>query len=78
MPVYDYRCKDCNSVSEIFLRSSDSEVRCPRCGSENMERMISASYMIKMGTSKSGNTCCGRRERCETPPCSEAESCRRM
>jgi putative FmdB family regulatory protein len=77
MPVYDYRCQDCNKVSEIFLRSSDSEVRCPGCRSENMERLISASYMIKMGASSSGVTCCGRRERCDKPPCSDAESYRR-
>lgn len=75
MPVYDYRCRDCNKVSELYLRSSGSEVRCPGCGSENMERLISASYMIKMGASKSGATCCGRGERCDKPPCSEGENC---
>jgi len=77
MPVYDYKCQDCSKMSEIFLRSSYSEVRCPSCNSENMERLISASYMIKMGASASSSTCCGRKERCDTLPCSKDESCRR-
>ena len=78
MPIYDYKCAECGQVSEIYLRSSDSEVRCPGCSSENMERLVSVSYIIKTGVSTSGATCCGRRERCDKPPCSEGESCSRM
>ena len=77
MPIYDYKCGDCGKVSEIFLRSADSEVRCPGCSSENMQRLVSASYMIKMDTSAPGSTCCGRTERCEAPPCSTGDICRR-
>ncbi len=78
MPIYDFRCHECGRVSEIFLRSAnDQVVRCPGCGSQNMERLITASYMIKMGTPAQGTTCCGRTERCETPPCSTGGICRR-
>ena len=78
MPIYDFRCQECGRVSEIFLRSAnDQVVHCSGCGSQNMERLITASYMIKMGTSAPGTTCCGRTERCETPPCSTGGICRR-
>ena len=50
MPIYDFKCRECGRVSEMFLRSAnDQVVRCPDCGSQNMERLITASYMIKMG-----------------------------
>ena len=79
MPIYDYKCKGCGKVSEIFLRNRDNTlIRCPECGSEKMERLVSASYAIRMGeTSTPGATCCGRTERCDAPPCSVGSVCRR-
>jgi len=77
MPIYDYRCRQCGTVSEVFLRSSNSEVRCPHCSSEDVEKLLSASYMIKMGEGGGGTTCCGRTERCDAPPCSTDDVCRR-
>ena len=78
MPIYDYKCRECGKVSEMFLRSPDSkDIKCPNCGSDNLERLISASYMIRADASAPGTTCCGRTERCETPPCSVGDTCRR-
>ncbi len=75
MPIYNYRCQDCGEVVEIFLRSFDARPRCPQCGSENLEKLVSASYAIKMTDSAPGLTCCGRTERCESPPCSTGGAC---
>ena len=77
MPIYDFRCRERGRVSEIFLRSASHTDRRPACGSDNMERLISASYMIKMDAAAPGTTCCGRTERCEAPPCSTGDVCRR-
>ena len=77
MPIYDFRCRECGKVSQIFLRGAGQVARCPACSSDNMERLISASYMVKMDAPASGTTCCGRTERCETPPCSTEAVCRR-
>jgi len=77
MPIYDYRCRECGRVSEVFLRSSKSEVRCPHCGSGDAEKLVSASYMIRMGETGGDTTCCGRTERCDAPPCSTDDVCRR-
>jgi putative FmdB family regulatory protein len=78
MPIYDYRCRKCGKTSEVLLRSPDSYVKCPGCGSDAMEKLISASYNIKVDRVTSDNTtCCGRAERCEKPPCSSGETCHR-
>ncbi len=77
MPIYDFECRECGKVSEIFFRHSGQAANCPDCGSENMERLISASYMVKTDVAASGTTCCGRTERCETPPCSTGGHCHR-
>ena len=78
MPIYDFKCQECDTVSEILFRSGDDQtVHCPDCGSINMEKLISSSYVVKAGSQTSGRTCCGRAERCETPPCSTGSSCKR-
>ena len=78
MPIYDYRCRECGRVSEVFLRSPDSEVRCPHCGSGDVDKLISASYVIRMDAAAPGATCCGRTERCDAPPCSTDDVCHRL
>jgi len=76
VPVYDFRCRQCGEVSEVFLRSTEARtVSCPGCGSVSMEKLISASYLVKMGAAPHGKTCCGREERCEMPPCSSNGGC---
>ena len=43
MPIYEYRCQDCNKKSSFFVRSVNSEVNavCEHCQSERMSRTIS-------------------------------------
>ncbi|MCK4352270.1 zinc ribbon domain-containing protein [candidate division WOR-3 bacterium] len=80
MPVYEYRCKKCGKVTEIFQKSltSNEPAICSHCGSTNLMRLISAPTMVRVGdSSPKGTTCCGRTERCDTPPCSDDGVCRR-
>jgi putative FmdB family regulatory protein len=78
MPIYEYKCQECGRISEIFLRSPSSEnAQCPACGSYKLDKLLSASYTLKTRASTPGTTCCGRAERCETPPCSSDDTCRR-
>jgi putative FmdB family regulatory protein len=42
MPLYDYRCQQCQSVSELLIMSSSTTAACPQCGSEAMEKLLSA------------------------------------
>jgi putative FmdB family regulatory protein len=49
MPVYDYRCGDCKQTFEqvLTLREHDSEqMRCPHCGSKNIEQEAAAFYAV--------------------------------
>ena len=47
MPTYDYKCKECGKVFEVFRRFSelDKEVNCPNCGSEKAERVFSIPHI---------------------------------
>ena len=76
MPIYDYKCADCGTVSELLVLNVESSViACPECGSSGMEKLISASYLIQMGSPAPAATCCGREERCATPACAEGGAC---
>ena len=77
MPVYDFKFRECGQLSEILLRDHIQKACCPNCGGENLERLFSASYLIKTEAETSATTCCGRAERCGSPPCSTGDMCRR-
>jgi len=40
MPLYNYRCLDCNHTCELLLKIGATGV-CPTCGSQNMEKLVS-------------------------------------
>ncbi len=75
MPVYEYQCKKCGKVSEFLLGvvQESIEIKCKDCGSEELDKIFSKSFISRSGSliaSQGGKTCCGRDERCDTPPCS--------
>jgi putative FmdB family regulatory protein len=79
MPIYEYRCQACGAVSEFLTGvGTDEELVCKQCGSTKMEKLMSVmSFMSHSPQRAAGRTCCGREERCETPPCSSGVGCRR-
>jgi len=80
MPIYEYRCNRCGEVSEILVGvGSDGEiVTCKHCGSNDLEKILSvASFTFSDSSRASGTTCCGREDRCDSPPCSTGGICRR-
>jgi putative FmdB family regulatory protein len=77
MPIYEYRCRGCETTFEALVRG-DGIVTCPHCGSSSLNRLISVPFVSSGQTARpAGRTCCGREERCDTPPCSEGDVCRR-
>jgi putative FmdB family regulatory protein len=44
MPIYEYECMKCRERFELLRRiaDSDSNIKCPKCGAENPQRVISA------------------------------------
>jgi len=67
MPMYDYRCKNCDEVFEELVFSSsapDEEIKCPKCGQNKSERLFSAPMISTGGSSSntvatSSNRGCG-------------------
>lgn len=54
MPIFEYKCVDCDKVSE-FLESSASKAKkvCQHCGGGKLEKQISVfAPQIKQGESK--------------------------
>jgi putative FmdB family regulatory protein len=76
MPIYEYRCCGCEETFEALVRGDDA-VACPHCGSSSLDRLVSGPFVSSGRTARpAGRTCCGREERCDTPPCSDGGECR--
>ncbi|MGB9454803.1 MAG: zinc ribbon domain-containing protein [Bryobacteraceae bacterium] len=43
MPLYEYRCQKCGKTFEMLrrMRDADSDLECPECQSEEVERLLS-------------------------------------
>ncbi|HUV99893.1 MAG TPA: zinc ribbon domain-containing protein [Gallionella sp.] len=40
MPIYDFRCNNCNKTFELLVRTSTVQA-CPTCGSLQLEKLVS-------------------------------------
>lgn len=40
MPIYDFKCRDCEKTFETLVRGS-TEPACPECGSHHLEKLLS-------------------------------------
>jgi putative FmdB family regulatory protein len=41
MPIYEYRCEDCDRGFETFVRPGRDEAECPSCHGANLVRELS-------------------------------------
>ena len=43
MPIYAYRCEECDEPFEVFVRSLSGEASptCPKCGSQKVKKTVS-------------------------------------
>ena len=82
MPIYEYRCDNCSKVSQFLEGVGRGKIEkfCKHCGSDKLSKIFSKSF-VSAGKnfigSQDGATCCGRTERCDTPPCSDDRTCKR-
>jgi putative FmdB family regulatory protein len=51
MPIYDYKCSDCEHQIEVIQKLSDEpKTLCPNCNKESLNKMVSApSFRLKGG-----------------------------
>jgi len=49
MPVYDFKCEECNKRFTLTLsvtERSRNKVKCPKCSSKKVEQQYSAVYAV--------------------------------
>lgn len=51
MPIYEYKCNDCENIFEVLSLSSSGEeiIRCSNCKSEKVVKVLSAGS-FRLGT----------------------------
>jgi putative FmdB family regulatory protein len=62
MPLYEYKCRKCGKVFELFHRISEdaSKTPCPECGEVGPEKLMSAvSSVNKGGGGSTASPSCG-------------------
>jgi putative FmdB family regulatory protein len=69
MPIYEYRCLDCNEEFEALIFGGDDKVSCPHCNRDKLERLMSACGFKSSGsfTPSSGSSHCSS---CSSTNCS--------
>jgi len=55
MPVYDYKCNECETKFEVFHKTlkEETEVICPSCSSVNSRKVMSAANVGGFSSEKS-------------------------
>ena len=68
MPIFEFKCLKCEEFFELLVMKKDEthEMKCPQCGSEDFERVISTtSHMVnpasggRQGATSQTRTCSG-------------------
>lgn len=51
MPIYEYQCNACGQQFELLQKLSDPVIKkCPECGKNKLEKLVSASGFQLKGT----------------------------
>ncbi len=60
MPLYEFKCKDCNKKFELFIKNIKSHKRnkCPHCDSSNLKKLFSEFSAANNNDSKTGGDSC--------------------
>ncbi len=58
MPIYEFQCKSCDYCFELLLMSKDEmeEVRCPKCASPDVGKLMSAANISAGSASSTGSS----------------------
>ncbi len=43
MPIFDYRCQQCDKTFEVIVLSRSETCACPECGSTALDRLASST-----------------------------------
>ena len=67
MPIYEYRCNECDVEFERIQKASDDNPTCPLCGSAVTKLMSVPGGILMKGPKDSSGTCCGMSNPCASP-----------
>jgi putative FmdB family regulatory protein len=57
MPIYEFRCLGCGHVFEFLKLKKETEgMKCPKCKSPELERVLSTVNMAKSSSGKAKST----------------------
>ena len=69
MPIYEYRCNECDSVTEILegVGGGSEAARCGNCGSTDVAKVFSSFAPVMAGGGADEGSCCGLSTPCGNP-----------
>ena len=75
MPIYEFRCLKCNDCFEFLIRNQEEqlELRCPKCKSEEFERVMSASCHTVGEGGSPGQSAQAKTRNCPSGSCTTYE-----
>ncbi|NLM36703.1 MAG: zinc ribbon domain-containing protein [Firmicutes bacterium] len=59
MPIYEFRCAECAHQFEELCKSATEKVPCPKCGSQQTNRLFSPFAVSGGGRTSSAGGCGG-------------------
>ncbi len=63
MPIFEFKCPECGKMFEtICLSSSDEKVKCPKCGSDEPQKILSTFSFQDFLRPRGGLSSCGPRK----------------
>ncbi len=71
MPIYEFKCMACDNYIEILVMNKDEkvEMKCPDCGSMDLERILSnTSHVMGIG-SGNGQVGTAKTHNCSSGSC---------
>lgn len=72
MPIYEFKCLSCDEFFEILVMNSDDkkEMKCPKCNSPELERVVSSTNYAMASSSSQENKGSYKQERkCSSGSC---------
>lgn len=74
MPIYEFKCLNCNEVTEFIFTSAneEKEIKCGVCGGSDLEKIMSASN-FSMSSGKDRPMATANTKTCSSGSCSTLE-----
>ena len=75
MPIYEFRCCDCQELFELLVLGGDEtvEMNCPKCQSGHFERVLSSSNYCMSGKSNGSSQAKNQTRTCPGGSCTTYE-----